>query len=202
MEGFDVFKTYLALKLHFTSKTYDYHKYEGKVTAKLDTFTKRNDRYFFYKLSKKYKPSEIEDFFVANFIKNDRNWVGSLLNNDGETTFKDYIKYSQSLSYNFRMECVHISDGFNANNLSFDDGFICNNGQHPRLLQLLIQKKISYQTAVIINHYLSFVKNWNLEIKEKVVWPKIAFKLGKLKNFVKFNETKCRIIMKEVFVNG
>ena len=95
MEGFDVFKTYLALKLHFTSKTYDYHKYEGKVTAKLDTFTKRNDRYFFYKLSKKYKASEIEDFFVANFIKNDRNWIGSLLNNDGETTYKDYIKYSQ-----------------------------------------------------------------------------------------------------------
>ena len=100
------------------------------------------------------------------------------------------------------MDCVHISDRFNANNLSFDAGFICNNGQHPRLLQLLIQKKISYQTAVIINHYLSFVKNWNMEIKEKVVWPKIAFKLGKLKNFVKFNETKCKMIMKEVFVNG
>ena len=49
--GFDVYKTYLAVKLHFTSDTYDYYKYDGKVNAKLDTFTKRKDRYFFHKLS-------------------------------------------------------------------------------------------------------------------------------------------------------
>ena len=28
--GFDVYKTYLAVKLHFTSDTYDYYKYDGK----------------------------------------------------------------------------------------------------------------------------------------------------------------------------
>ena len=49
--GFDVFKTYLAVKNHFTSD-YDYHKYGGRVTAKLESFTKRSDRYFFHKLSK------------------------------------------------------------------------------------------------------------------------------------------------------
>ena len=29
-DGFSVYKTYLAVKLHFTSPTYDYHKYEGR----------------------------------------------------------------------------------------------------------------------------------------------------------------------------
>jgi len=48
--GFDVYKTYLAIKNHFTTD-YDYVKYGGKVTAKLETFTKRSDRYFFHKLS-------------------------------------------------------------------------------------------------------------------------------------------------------
>ena len=52
--GFDVYKTYLAVKLHFASDTYDYYKYDGKVNAKLDTFTKRKDRYFFHKLSTRY----------------------------------------------------------------------------------------------------------------------------------------------------
>ena len=52
--GFDVYKTYLAIKLHFTTTAYDYHKYNGKVNTSLEQFTKRNDRYFFYKLSNKY----------------------------------------------------------------------------------------------------------------------------------------------------
>ena len=70
--GFEVYKTYLAVKLHFTSKSYDYIKYEGKVNAKLDTFTSRNDRYFFHKLSKRFKEDEILHFFVANFAKDDK----------------------------------------------------------------------------------------------------------------------------------
>ena len=70
--GFEVYKTYLAVKLHFTSASYDYIKYEGKINAKLDTFTSRNDRYFFHKLSTRYKQDEILDFFVANFAKDDK----------------------------------------------------------------------------------------------------------------------------------
>ena len=48
----DVYKTYLPVKLHFATITYDYYKYDGKVNGtKLDTFTKRKDRYFFHKLN-------------------------------------------------------------------------------------------------------------------------------------------------------
>ena len=81
--GFDVYKTYLAVKLHFASDTYDYYKYGGKVNAKLETFTKRNDRYFFHKLSTKYNKDEILDFFVANFCESDKKWLGNLLQNAG-----------------------------------------------------------------------------------------------------------------------
>ena len=76
--GFDVFRVYMAVKLHFTTN-YNYFDYDGKVNIKLDTFTKRNDRYFFHKLSTKYKQDEILDFFVANFI--DKGFfVGDFLN--------------------------------------------------------------------------------------------------------------------------
>ena len=44
--GFDVFKTYLAVKNHFTTD-YDYNKYGGRVTAKLESFTKRQIGTFF-----------------------------------------------------------------------------------------------------------------------------------------------------------
>ena len=64
-----------------------------------------------------------------------------------------------------------------------------------------IFKKIHIQTTIILDSILSFSKVWSKEINEKVVWPKIALTLAKLKPFVLYNETKAKLIMKDVFVN-
>jgi len=200
--GFEVFKLYLAVKLHFTTDTYDYEEYGGKVNCKLETFTKRNDRYFFHKLSKRYNERDILDYFVANFTLNSGKWIGNLIQNDGREIYLDFKKRKESFGYHFRSDLVAINNDFNNRGLSFDDGFLCGGGQHPRLLRLLIQKRASFQTIVALNHFLSFTKNWYKEITENVVWPKISSTIAKLKPFVRFNITECKLIMKEVFVNG
>ena len=200
--GFDVYKTYLAVKLHFTSDTYDYYKYDGKVNAKLDTFTKRKDRYFFHKLSTRYAETDILDFFVANFLADSKRWIGNLLANDGRDVYLDYKKRKEAFAYHFKQECGTIVSDLGRRNISFNDGFIPPNGQHPRILRLLIQRKISYQTAVVLDHFLGFTKNWDKEITEKVVWPEISLKVSRVKPFVNFNATECKLIMKDTFVNG
>lgn len=199
-DGFSVYKTYLAVKLHFTSASYDYHKYEGKINAKLDTFTSRNDRYFFHKLSKQYKEDEILDFFVANFAKDDKKWVKSLLENDGKGNYLEYRKYKESVSYHFRSDCSLLYDYIGGDMARFNDVLLVHNGQHPTMLRLLLQRKINIQSAIILDSVLSYSKNWSKDITEKIVWPKIAFKMAKLKGFVKYNETECKLIMKEIFV--
>ena len=198
--GFDVFRVYMAVKLHFTTN-YNYFDYDGKVNIKLDTFTKRNDRYFFHKLSTKYNQNEILDFFVANFIEKDKNWIGNLLENDGRDTYLKYKKVKDNFKYHFRNDFVNILSDFDSKRISFDDGFVCNSGQHPRLLRLLIQRRASFQTFVVLDQVLSFIKNWNKEIEERVVWPKIAHKVSKLKPFINYNITECKLIMKEVIKN-
>ena len=200
--GFEVFKLYLAVKLHFTTDTYDYEEYGGKVNCKLETFTKRNDRYFFHKLSKRYNERDILDYFVANFTLNSGKWIGNLIQNDGRDIYLNFKKRKESFGYHFRSDLVAINNDFTNRGLSFDDGFLCSGGQHPRLLRLLIQKRASFQTIVALNHFLSFTKNWDKEITENVVWPKISSTIAKLKPFVRFNITECKLIMKEVFVNG
>ena len=200
--GFDVYKTYLGVKLHFTSDTYDYYKYGGKVNTKLDTFTKRKDRYFFHKLSTRYAEADILDFFVANFLADSKRWIGNLLANDGRDVYLDYKKRKEAFAYHFKQDCGTIASDFGRRNISFNDGFIPPDGQHPRVLRLLIQRKISYQTAVVLDHFLGFTKNWDKEITEKVVWPEISLKVSRVKPFVNFNATECKLIMKEVFVNG
>ena len=200
--GFDVYKTYLAVKLHFTTDTYDYYKYGGKVNTKLDTFTKRKDRYFFHKLSTRYAEADILDFFVSNFLSDSKGWIGNLLQNDGRDVYLDFKKRKEAFAYHFKQDCGNIASDFSRRGILFDDGFIPISGQHPRVLRLLIQRKISYQTTIVLNHFLGFIKNWDKEITEKVVWPEISLKVTRLKPFINFNATECKLIMKEVFVNG
>jgi hypothetical protein len=198
--GFEVFKIYLAVKLHFTTDSYDYHKYEGKVNCKLETFTKRNDRYFFHKLSTRYNQDDILGFFVSNFLTDSNKWVKSLTEQDGKDVYTDWKKRNESFDYYFRNDCVSIFNDFDNKHLSFDDGFNSFGGQHPRFFQLVLSKKISYETAIVFNKIISYSKRWDKEIKEQVVWPIHSKRLEKYTQFVKYNPTTVKLIMKEVFV--
>ena len=198
--GFDVYKIYLAVKNHFTTD-YDYAKYGGKTNAKLEGFTKRHDRYFFHKLSRKYDADRVLDYFVSNFAHDDKKWIGNLINNEGTETYTRYKKYKDAFDYHFRNDCVAIRNDLDNRGILFDDGFNADSGQHPRILRLLIQRKIHIQTAIILDAVLSFSKVWNKKIEEKIVWPKIYQRMVKLKPFMNFNMTQAKMIMKEVFVN-
>ena len=67
MEPFDCYKEYVAIKTHFRTEKSDYFKGRNRKVS-YETFKKRNDQFFFVRLSKNYKDEEIAKFFVANFI--------------------------------------------------------------------------------------------------------------------------------------
>ena len=64
MNGYEAYKLYLAIKLHFSTEDYDFIKHNGKVNCSLDSFTKRNDKYFFHRLSTRFKDEELLNFYV------------------------------------------------------------------------------------------------------------------------------------------
>ena len=140
------------------------------------------------------------DYFVSNFAVDGNSWIGNLLSNEGSENYSKFRKYKESFDYSFRNDCVSIVYDFERRNISFDDGFHVHNGQHPRLLRLLIQRKINIQTAIILDSILSFSKDWNKDIEEKIVWPKIYHRMVKLKPFIEFNMTQAKLITKEVFI--
>ena len=95
MNGFEIYKVYLAIKLHFTSKnrSYDFHRHGGRTTAKLETFTKRRDRYFFHKLSRTYNSTTVVDYFVSNFVNNTNLWVGDIIGSTGDESYKEIFEF-------------------------------------------------------------------------------------------------------------
>ena len=200
MTSYEAYTLYLDIKLHFTSDNYDFYRHNAKVNSSFNTFLKRNDRFFFHKLTTKYNKEEMLDYFVCNFFHNSKTWIGNLVRADGETIYNKWKKYNQSFTYNFRSDCVLLRNVINDNSIRFDDVFRVHNGQHPRLLRLLLSEKISVQTIIILDKVLSFIKRWDKDIAETIIWPEKSFKIKKLSPFIKFNLTKCKFIMKEVFV--
>ena len=142
MTDFEVYKIYLALKLHFTSD-YDYVKYNGKVNATLTSYQKRRDQFFFKKISRIYNKEQVVHVFVSNFVENDKMWIGDALTPECTTTYKSWLKKIESLQYTFKTDCNVLFNFVGSDNLSesFDNIFIVKNGQHPPILKLLLAKK-------------------------------------------------------------
>ncbi len=194
MNGFEVYKIYLAVKLHFTSKgrSYDFHRHLGKTTARLETFTKRRDRYFFHKLSKSYNNNTIVDYFVSNFVTNTNLWVGDIIGKTGDDNYKQWSKKIEALHYYYEQDIDYILE----QDYKFDDLFKSVNGQHPPILKMFLSKKINFETVLILDEILSFTKQLNKNINEKVLWPKLYDRMIRYKAFLNYNLTKYKMTLK------
>ena len=199
MNGFEVYKIYLAIKLHFTSKnqSYDFHKHNGRTTARLATFTKRRDRYFFHKLSKSYSDKSIVDYFLSNFVSNTNIWVGDIIGKTGDETYKQWSKKLEALHYYYEQDIDYIIERMVTKDIKFNDLFLSVNGQHPTILKMFLSKKINFETLIILDDILKFTKKLNKDITEKVLWPKLFDRMKRYKPFLSYNITKYKISLRD-----
>ena len=196
--GFNAYKTYLALKSHFTSD-YDYFKYHGKMKVKEETFLKRRDKFFFEKIERRYK-KELVPFFVSNLIKEDNAWSGSLATDQAEQTFNEWKKKTQSLRYVFKEDMGKVLTLMDHNDLQFDELFECGDGQHPIIFKLLIAEEINIESFVILDQVLSFAKRINKKLLDDYIWTEYYKKVMKYSRFIDVNKDEYRMVLRDIFV--
>ena len=199
MNGFEVYKIYLAVKLHFTSKarSYDFHRHLGKTTARLETFTKRRDRYYFHRLSKSYDNKSIVNYFLSNFVSNTNLWVGDIIGKAGDEHYKQWSKKIESLHYYYEKDIDYIIERMTTKDIKFNDLFLSIDGQHPPIIKMFLAKKINFETLIILDDILRFTKKLNKNIKEKVLWPKLFDRMKRYKPFLSYNITKYKISLRD-----
>jgi|TARA_B110000902_G_scaffold181487_1_gene205533 hypothetical protein len=199
VNGFEVYKIYLAVKLHFTSKnqSYDFHKHNGRTTARLETFTKRRDRYFFHKLSKSYNDKSIVDYFLSNFVSNTNLWVGDIIGKSGDETYKEWSKKIESLQYYFEQDIDYIIERMTTKDIKFNDLYLSVKGQHPPIVKMFLAKKINFESLIILDDILKFTKNLSLNITETVLWPKLNDRMKRYRPFLSYNITKFKLTLKK-----
>lgn len=193
MTGYDCFALYQAIKLHFSSDTYDFFRYEGKTRVTVSSFEKRNDKYHFYKLSRKFPKREVLiDFLIANFLDNEKMWIGDLLLDDAETVYLKRQKFLQSLSYAFENDCHNILDGVgNPNEILTTDG------NYPILLVSALRKEINIETLCILNMILNFLSMWKRKIVDDIHWTEFCKKVEKYTPFIPKDIEKYKTILRK-----
>jgi len=190
--GFAAFALYNALKLHFTSDSYDYFKYNGKTNVSKQTFANRKDKYSFYKLSRKYDLEELKTFYVANFMAGNGTWVGDMTGPDGEEIFQKWQKVQQSLTYKFENDIIHLFES--SGNCLFVD-----NGNHPVLLREVMQGTVSLETLCVMDEVMNFIPMWTKKIEDDILWPDWRMKAVKYKPFLQYDKEKFKTILKEKY---
>jgi hypothetical protein len=198
-EGIEAYKTYLAIRNHFKTD-YDYFKYNGKLKITQESFLKRRDKFFFAKLERKYKKKELVYFFAANFIKDENMWSGSLVGAESEKVYLEWLKYAESLKYNFRLDCEKLQNELEMKDQKFNDLFTINTNSHPILLSKLLGGHISIETFSIMDIVLNFTARWN-KVIDDFSYDNVKLKVAKYKPFLPVDKDVYKEIMRKVFTS-
>lgn len=189
MNGFEVYKLYLAIKLHFTSDSYNYFTFNGKTRTTLQSFEKRRDKYFFKKLATKFNQDELIQYFVAHFVQNEDTWIGNISKIENCSVYNNWLKKIQSMSFIFSNDIdLLLSES------SFDDLFKVTN-THPPIIKKYLANCISLETLVILNQLLNFITDLDKTIIDPIVWPDIKRKVVKYEPFLSLDKPKYKQIV-------
>ena len=182
MQPIDVYQMYCAMKAHFSKSSYNFIKYGGKTKVSRDSFWKRNDRYFFVKISKKYNNDEIKDYLLSNFIQNRNGYIA----NFNDQNYENWLDRKMMFYNIFQQELKPYIK-------NFEPLFEIKGGNHPTLLKEYLGKRVSLETLVILDELVDFSKKWDEQLGDDVVWPDIKNLMNNYKGFLTINKNKYRM---------
>ena len=186
MDAFQAYRYYLALKLHFTTDSYDVVKHKGRVKASRDSFMKQEHMY--KRIVKQYADDEVVNFLVSNFVSGDR-W-GGVFDAESNNTYLSWKKRMESLAYTFKSDMQRVLTELNLTAFKETNIFNVTKNQHPYIIRAYMSKTISIESLVILNKLFGFCDKFDKDIEETLVWPDISRLIRKYSPFVKINKDK------------
>lgn len=173
-DGYEVYIMYLALQRHF-STNYDYFLYNGKVKASTEAYSSRNDVFSFEKLSKIIRKEDREDFFVAHFLENPKEWIRNMSKQkleEHKAKFRNFpIKFKEDLYY------IQIN-GPSSMIASQPDKI-------PLIHSSCINGSVSLETVCVLDEIFPYLEKHEQTVTVPFVWPDHINKVKKYKPFVK-----------------
>lgn len=186
--GFKAYVVYLALKRHFTS-SYDYHKYNGKVSAKFDSFLARRDAYTFQKLGRQ---QDYTGLLLANLVSNPKMWIGDILEDPAKNRYTEWKRIQNSITNHVKETLEVLDDDFQKN-------FLVYGGGYPHVVTLYLQKKVSLETLCVLAKITNSIPHWKENVTDNVVFPDLLRTIEKYHPFLNYSPEKVKKVIREHF---
>ena len=123
---------------------------------------------------------------MANLIS-DKPWVGNM----DLATYSQWMGRTQSIEYIFENDAEKLLTMVE----NFDIIFTCADGNHPKLVKAYLGKKISLETLVVFEKLLGYRKQFDKEIGEKIIWPKVSRLIEKYEPFIEADMNRCKKLL-------
>ena len=200
MTGLDCYRTYLAMKQHFTNPKFDFFEYNGKVKASEEKYQERSDFYFFETMARKLSDQEVQEYLLASFISSSQPqkvWIGDI-KRSGKDCWLAWQKQRQSEQYLVNQDLDGLVQCMEEKGYTFNNLFETVGG-HPPLLKLFIQRSISLDTLIILDMVLGFMPQWDRAFRDPL-WEGLSFKVKKYRPFLSISKPKYIKLIKEKFL--
>lgn len=188
MEPFEVYRYYLALRLHFTTDQYDVIAQGGRVKASKQSFAKRKDLLAIRKVAESYSDKEVVDFLVANFVSGDR-W-GGIFDVESKDRYAGWKKRMESMYYTFDKELNNVITFCEKTDITFWETFHCQKNEHPYIIKLYLRNSISIETLVILEKLIGYVTDLDQKLCNDLIWPDVSRTIKKYDPFVNIKKEK------------
>ena len=183
MEPIDVYLMYCAMKAHFGKSDYDFVTYKGKTRIKRDTFYKRKDRSFFVRLARKYKTEqEIQNYFVANFIKDKKGYIANFT----DENYESWKLKRKNFFEIFEVEMKPLVE-------SFENLYVVENRQHPKLMREFLGGRVSLETLIILDELVGYGTTWIEEMKDDIIWIDLNNLMDNYERFLTIDQEQYKI---------
>ena len=199
MTGLDCYRTYLAMKQHFTNPKFDFFQYDGKVKASEQKYQERSDFYFFETMARKLSDKEVKEYLLAGFVASDdpsKVWIGDI-KRSGKDWWLAWQKQRQSEHYLVDQDLDRLVQHMEEEGHTFVDLFEAVG--HPPLLKYFIKRRLALDTLIIMDMVLGFMKDWDKKLHDPL-WETLSFKVRKYRPFLSINKTIYTKLMKEKFL--
>jgi len=184
MNGFKAFKLYTALKLHFTNPKFDVFTNKGHLKGSYSSFLERNDYALFERLATVAKTEqELIRFIAANFMYDHFDLVYNL--ELGEDNYKLFIARRQSITRVFQND---LDIALNNHCRYTKDNLV--NESIPDIVNLYLQKKITLETMVILDHLDSIVEKQKSKQQLQLMFGDQLLKIEKSRGFVRYDAAR------------
>jgi len=183
---------YLSIKTHFSSKTFDAIKGNGRFkNATGKHLDQRKDKPLIVSFSRKCSDvQQCASVLVANFAYGNEYPFDDI--DKAFSHYKKFQKIRQSLTRTFTDDIIFINKYCKDTNREFNIIFETNGT--PIIFSLALSGKIHIETVAILDKLLNFTPVW---LSQPTLWKKEFLKIKKLQSFINIDEAKFRKILTE-----